>query len=62
MTPLSTLANIASLTAVLSEKQDALKNRKAPRDVFDYWYINLILIGFISLVAVGLVMLGAWLF
>lgn len=39
-TPLTILARVASLEMILHEKEDALKNRKAARDVFDYWYIN----------------------
>lgn len=42
-TPLTTLGNIASLETILREKEDALKNRKAARDVFDYWFINQLL-------------------
>lgn len=30
----------ASLERILEEKKDALKKRKAPRDIFDYWFIN----------------------
>jgi|SRR3989344_751669 len=42
-TPLTVLANIASLEVILCEKIDALKNRKVARDVFDHWYINQLL-------------------
>lgn len=40
ITPLAVLAQVASLERILEEKKDALKNRKAPRDIFDYWYIH----------------------
>jgi predicted nucleotidyltransferase component of viral defense system len=40
VTPLTVLARVATLERILHEKEDALKNRKAARDVFDYWYIN----------------------
>lgn len=40
VTPLTVLVQVASLEAILVEKEDALKNRKAARDLFDYWYIN----------------------
>ncbi len=43
ITPLTVLARVASLERILQEKEDALKNRKAARDVFDYWYINQLL-------------------
>lgn len=43
VTPLTILAQVASLKRILEEKKDALKNRKAARDVFDYWYINQLL-------------------
>lgn len=43
VTPLTVLAQVASLDRILLEKEDAIKNRKAPRDVFDYWYINQLL-------------------
>ncbi|MEK7120907.1 MAG: nucleotidyl transferase AbiEii/AbiGii toxin family protein, partial [Patescibacteria group bacterium] len=43
VSPLTVLAQVASLEKILQEKEDALKNRKAPRDVFDYWYINQLL-------------------
>lgn len=39
-TPLTVLARIASLGVILREKEDALRKRKAARDIFDYWYIN----------------------
>lgn len=42
-TPLTVLARIASLDMILREKEDALKNRKAARDIFDYWFINQLL-------------------
>jgi len=34
------LASVASLERILEEKKDALKRRKASRDVFDYWFIS----------------------
>lgn len=34
------LARVASLEKILEEKKDALKRRKAPRDVFDYWFVG----------------------
>lgn len=40
VTPLTVLARVALLPKILQEKEDALKNRKAARDVFDYWYIS----------------------
>lgn len=43
VTPLSVLAQVASLERILEEKEDALKNRKAARDVFDFWFINQLL-------------------
>ena len=43
VTSLTVLAQVASLERILLEKEDALKNRKAARDVFDYWYINQLL-------------------
>ncbi len=43
VTPLSVLANVASLERLLEEKKDAIKNRKATRDLFDLWYINQLL-------------------
>lgn len=43
ITPLTVLAQVASLPKILEEKEDALKNRKAARDVFDFWYINQLL-------------------
>lgn len=42
-TPLTLLARVANLETILHEKKDALKNRNAPRDIFDYWYINQLL-------------------
>ena len=41
--PLTALARVASLELLLKEKEDAMKNRKAARDVFDYWFINQLL-------------------
>jgi len=41
--PLTVLALVSDLETILIEKEDALKNRKAPRDLFDYWYINQLL-------------------
>lgn len=43
VTPLTVLTQVASLEKILSEKEDALKNRKAARDIFDHWYINQLL-------------------
>lgn len=43
VTPLTLLAGVASLKKILSDKKDAMKNRQAARDIFDYWYINQIL-------------------
>lgn len=34
------LARVASLEKILADKKDALKRRKAPRDVFDYWFVS----------------------
>ncbi len=41
--PLTVLARVASLEVIIREKEDALKNRKVARDVFDYWFINQLL-------------------
>jgi len=41
--PLTVLARVASLAVILREKEDALKNRKVARDIFDFWYINQLL-------------------
>lgn len=43
VTPLTVLAQVASIERILEEKEDAIKNRKAPRDIFDFWYINQLL-------------------
>lgn len=43
VTALTVLAQVASLELILREKEDALKNRNAARDIFDYWYINQVL-------------------
>lgn len=40
VTSLTVLARVATLIKILQEKKDALKNRKAARDIFDYWYIS----------------------
>lgn len=40
VTPLTILARVATREQILREKADALKNRKAARDVFDYWYMH----------------------
>lgn len=42
-TPLTVLASVVSTEVILREKEDAIKNRKAARDVFDYWYLNQLL-------------------
>lgn len=34
------IARVASLERILLEKKDALANRKAPRDIFDWWFIH----------------------
>lgn len=41
--PLTVLARVASLEVILREKEDAIKNRKAARDLFDYWFTNQLL-------------------
>ncbi len=41
--PLTVLARVATLELILREKKDALKNRRAARDVFDYWFIHQLL-------------------
>ena len=41
--PLTVLARVATLELILREKKDALKNRRAARDVFDYWFVNQLL-------------------
>ena len=43
VSPLRVLAQVASLERIRSEKADALKNRKAARDVFDWWFIHQLL-------------------
>lgn len=43
VTPLTVLVQVTSLEKLLEEKEDALKNRKVARDVFDFWYINQLL-------------------
>jgi len=43
VSPLTVLARVATLLSILREKKDALKHRKAARDIFDYWYINQLL-------------------
>lgn len=43
VTPLTVLVQVATLKRILEEKEDAIKNRKAPRDLFDLWYINQLL-------------------
>lgn len=43
VTPLTVLTQVASLEKILEEKEDAIKSRKAARDVFDFWYINQLL-------------------
>lgn len=43
VTPLTVLVQVASLKRLLLEKENALKNRKAARDIFDFWYINALL-------------------
>lgn len=42
-TPLTVLARVATLELMLREKKDALENRRAARDVFDYWFVNQLL-------------------
>jgi len=34
------LAQVARIERILEEKEDALKNRNAPRDRFDWWFIK----------------------
>lgn len=43
VSPLTVLARVATLSSILREKKDALKNRKVARDIFDYWYIHQLL-------------------
>lgn len=43
VTSLTVLAQVASIERILEEKEDAIKNRKVARDIFDYWYINQLL-------------------
>lgn len=43
ITPLSVLAQVALLKRIMKEKKDAIKNRKAARDIFDFWFINQLL-------------------
>lgn len=40
VSPLTVLARVASLDLILKEKNNAIANRKAARDVFDHWFIN----------------------
>lgn len=40
VTVLSLVGYVASLEHILAGKIDAIKNRKAPRDAFDYWFIK----------------------
>lgn len=40
---LTAFARVASLEAILRGKKDALRNRKAVRDVFDFWFLNKLL-------------------
>lgn len=37
------IIRVASLEKILEEKENALKNRQAPRDRFDYWFIKQLL-------------------
>lgn len=39
-TPLSVLAQVATLSYIWEDKEDALKRRKLPRDLFDLWFIT----------------------
>lgn len=39
-TPLSVLAQVATLSYILEDKEDALKRRKLPRDLFDLWFVS----------------------
>jgi predicted nucleotidyltransferase component of viral defense system len=39
-TPLSVLAQVATLSYILGDKEDALRRRKLPRDLFDLWFIS----------------------
>jgi predicted nucleotidyltransferase component of viral defense system len=43
VSPLRVLAQVASLERIRTEKADALRNRKAARDVFDWWFIHQLL-------------------
>ena len=43
VTPLNALVRVASTEIIKCEKEDALKNRKVARDIFDYWYIHQLL-------------------
>ncbi len=38
-TPLQALGNVATLEQLYSDKQECLKSRSAPKDLFDTWYI-----------------------
>lgn len=38
--PLSALAQVATLDYILEDKIDALKRRDQPRDIFDLWFIS----------------------
>jgi predicted nucleotidyltransferase component of viral defense system len=38
-TPLQALGNVATLEQLYSDKQECLKSRAAPKDLFDTWYI-----------------------
>ncbi|MFZ3062474.1 MAG: nucleotidyl transferase AbiEii/AbiGii toxin family protein [Actinomycetota bacterium] len=39
-TPLSVLAQVATLSYIWEDKEDAFKRRKLPRDLFDLWFIS----------------------
>ena len=41
--PLRVLAQVATLERIRTEKADALKNRRAARDVFDWWFLHQLL-------------------
>lgn len=43
VSPLRVLTQVASLERIRVEKADALKNRKAARDVFDWWFVHQLL-------------------
>jgi predicted nucleotidyltransferase component of viral defense system len=40
MTPVQALCRVATLEQLFQDKQDCLKDRAAPKDIFDLWFIS----------------------